>query len=108
MLTAINREHDVVVYGATGFVGALTAAYLARHAPEGVRFALAGRSADKLAATRATLPAAAREWPLVVADSGDPVALAALAASTRVLATTVGPYARYGLPVVEACSPATA
>lgn len=104
MLTAMNRVHDVVVFGATGFVGALTAAYLARHAPEGVRIALAGRSADKLAATRAGLPAAAREWPLVVADSEDQVSLAALAASTRVLATTVGPYARYGLPVVEACA----
>lgn len=100
----MDREHDVVVYGATGFVGALTAEHLARHAPAGVRIALAGRSAEKLAATRAGLPPAAREWPLVVADSGDGKALDALAASTRVLATTVGPYARYGLPVVEACA----
>jgi short subunit dehydrogenase-like uncharacterized protein len=98
------RDHDIVLYGASGFVGALTAAHLAVHAPEGVRVALAGRSKEKLEATRAALPPAAADWPLLVADSGDPAALATLAASTRVLATTVGPYARYGLPVVEACA----
>jgi short subunit dehydrogenase-like uncharacterized protein len=91
------RDHDIVLYGASGFVGALTAAHLAVHAPEGVRVALAGRSKEKLEATRAALPPAAADWPLLVADSGDPAALATLAASTRVLATTVGPYARYGL-----------
>ncbi len=98
------REHDIVLYGASGFVGALTAAHLAVHAPEGVRIALAGRSQEKLEATRAALPPAARAWPLVVADSRDADAVAAMVASTRVLATTVGPYARYGLPVVEACA----
>jgi short subunit dehydrogenase-like uncharacterized protein len=100
------RDHDVVLYGASGFVGALTAAHLARHAPAGVRIALAGRSKDKLEAARAALPPAARDWPVLVADSGDPEAVAALAASTRVLATTVGPYARYGMPVVRACAAA--
>ncbi len=99
-----DRQHDVVVYGATGFVGALTARYLAERAPAGARIALAGRSQDKLERLRAALPAAAGEWPLVVADSGDAPALADLAASTRALATTVGPYAKYGLPVVEACA----
>jgi short subunit dehydrogenase-like uncharacterized protein len=98
------RDHDIVLYGASGFVGALTAAHLAVHGPEGVRIALAGRSKEKLEATRAALPPAAREWPLLVADSRDPGSLAALASATRVLATTVGPYARYGLPVVEACA----
>ena len=98
------REHDVVLYGASGFVGALTAAHLAVHAPGGVRVALGGRSRERLEAVRATLPPAAHGWPLVVADSGDADAVAAMAASTRVLATTVGPYARYGLPVVEACA----
>ena len=98
------REHDVVLYGASGFVGALTAAHLAVHAPGGVRIALGGRSRERLEAVRATLPPAAHGWPLVVADSGDADAVAAMAASTRVLATTVGPYARYGLPVVEACA----
>jgi short subunit dehydrogenase-like uncharacterized protein len=99
-----TRPHDVVVYGATGFVGTLTAAYLAEHAPAGVRIALAGRSAEKLERVRDGLPEPARAWPLIEADSTDPASLAALAASTRVLATTVGPYARYGLPVVEACA----
>ncbi len=98
------REHDVVLYGASGFVGALTAAHLAVHAPEGVRIALGGRSREKLEAARAALPRTAHDWPLVVADSRDAGAVAAMAASTRVLATTVGPYARYGLPVVEACA----
>jgi short subunit dehydrogenase-like uncharacterized protein len=98
-----TREHDLVVYGATGFVGALLAAYLAEHAPPGVTIALAGRSREKLEAVRDGLPAAGRGWAVVEADSRDPASLAALAAGARVVATTVGPYARYGLPVVEAC-----
>lgn len=101
-----EREHDLVVYGATGFVGALTAAHLAEHAPAGVRIALAGRSRDKLAAARDRLPAAAHDWPLVTADATDPASLAALATASRAVVTTVGPYARYGLPLVEACAAA--
>ncbi len=104
--SAPDRDHDVVVFGATGFVGALTAAYLAEHAPAGARIALAGRSLAKLQSTRVGLPAAAADWPLIVADSFDTGAVAALAASTRVVATTVGPYHRYGLPLVEACAAA--
>ena len=100
-MTDEARPHDIVVYGATGYVGALVAAYLAEHAPPGARIALAGRSAEKLKRVRDGL---SRDWPLIEADSTDPASLAALAASTRVLATTVGPYARYGLPVVEACA----
>jgi short subunit dehydrogenase-like uncharacterized protein len=98
------RTHDLVVYGATGFVGRLLAAYLADAAPAGLRIALAGRSLSRLEQVRGELPAAARGWPLVEADSTDEASLAALAASTRVLATTVGPYVRHGLPVVEACA----
>ncbi|MGI5126825.1 saccharopine dehydrogenase family protein [Pseudonocardia sp. CA-107938] len=101
-----DREHDVVVFGATGFVGELLAAYLAEHAPSGTRIALAGRSHEKLVAVRDRLPAAAREWPLLVADSTDAASLAALAAGTTVVATTVGPYAKYGMPLVEACAAA--
>lgn len=100
----MDRPHDLVVYGATGFVGELTAAYLAEHAPAGVRIGLAGRSRERLEAVRRRLPTTARDWPLLVADSGDADALRALAESTRVLVTTVGPYARYGLPVVQACA----
>lgn len=98
------RDHDVVVFGATGFVGALVAEHLARHAPDATRVALAGRSRARLEEVRAHLPRRARDWPLVVADSGDAAALDAMARSTRVVATTVGPYLRYGMPLVEACA----
>jgi short subunit dehydrogenase-like uncharacterized protein len=100
----ISREHDIVLHGATGFVGALVAAHLAENAPPGVRITLSGRSREKLERVRAELPAAAHGWPLVVADAGDPVALAGLAASSRVVVSTVGPYATYGLARVEACA----
>jgi len=99
-----TREHDIVLHGATGFVGALVAAYLAGAAHADVRIALSGRSREKLERTRAELPSSAQGWPLVVADAADPTALAALAASTRVVVSTVGPYATYGLPLVEACA----
>jgi short subunit dehydrogenase-like uncharacterized protein len=101
-----ERELDVVVYGATGFVGKLTAAYLAEHAPEGVRIGLGGRSQDKLERVRSELGERAAQWPLIVADSADRAALDALAARTTVVATTVGPYMAYGLPLVEACAAA--
>lgn len=103
---AAQREHDLVLYGATSFVGALVADHLARHAPAGTRIALAGRSRAKLEATRAGLPGPAAQWPLVVADSTDQPALADLAASTTALATCVGPYSKYGMGVVQACAEA--
>ncbi len=100
------RELDVVLFGATGFTGRLVADYLARKAPPGARIALAGRSQSKLEEIQRTLPDAARAWPLVIADSSNPEALAALAQRTTVVCTTVGPYAKYGLPLVEACAKA--
>ena len=100
-----DREYDIVLYGATGFVGALTAKYLAAAAGP-ARIALAGRSTERLLAVRETLPAAAQSWPLIAADASDPSSLAAMAASTRVVVTTVGPYLRYGLPLVAACAAA--
>jgi len=99
-----DRNLDIVVFGATGFVGKLTAEYLEQHAPDGVRIGLAGRSADKLGQVRASLGPRAADWPLITADSSDPAALKKMAESTRVVATTVGPYRAYGLPVVEACA----
>jgi short subunit dehydrogenase-like uncharacterized protein len=99
-----ERTHHLVVYGASGFVGALVAEHLAGHALPGTRIALAGRSRERMAAVRDRLGPAARDWPLLQADAGDAAALAALAASARVVATTVGPYARHGLPLVEACA----
>ncbi len=102
-MTHSKREHDIVVYGATGFVGVLTAKYLAESAPADVRIALGGRSEAKLSKTREELGV---DWPLVVADSQDRDAVTALAESTRVVATTVGPYFKYGKPLVEACAAA--
>ena len=99
-----DRELDVVLFGATGFVGRLVAEYLAGHAPAGVRIGLAGRSAERLAKVRAGLGAPAAEWPLLVADSANPDSLAALARAARVIATTVGPYRKDGLRLVEACA----
>jgi short subunit dehydrogenase-like uncharacterized protein len=102
-VTDSTRDHDIVVYGATGFVGLLTAGYLAERAPPDVRIALGGRSQPKLEGTRTALGV---DWPLVIADSQDRNAVAALAESTRVVATTVGPYFKYGKPLLEACAAA--
>ena len=101
-----DRELDVVVFGATGFVGRLVAGYLAGHAPGGVRIGLAGRSERRLAEVRAGLGAAGSAWPLLLADSADPVSLAALARKARVVVTTVGPYRARGLALVQACAEA--
>ena len=101
-----DRELDLVLYGATGFVGKLTAEYLARAAPDGARIGLGGRSADKLARLRADLGDRASEWPLVTADSQDADAVAEMAARTTAIATTVGPYRKYGMKLVEACADA--
>jgi short subunit dehydrogenase-like uncharacterized protein len=103
---AATRELDVVLYGATGFVGKLTAEYLARAAPDDVRIGLAGRSQEKLERVREELGARAADWPLIVADSEDGAALAELAARTTAVATTVGPYRRYGAALVKACAAA--
>ena len=96
-----EREYDIVLVGATGFVGRLTAAHLSRSAPEGARIALAGRSPERLAALRRELDVA---WDTLVVDVADAAALDRLAASARVIASTVGPYARHGLPLVRACA----
>jgi short subunit dehydrogenase-like uncharacterized protein len=94
-----EREHDVVVLGATGFTGALTAQYLAANAPDTTRWAIAGRNRSKL--ERLGLDA-----PLLHADVNEPASLREVAESTRVLITTVGPYSHYGEPVVAACAAA--
>jgi short subunit dehydrogenase-like uncharacterized protein len=102
-------ELDVVVLGATGFTGRLTADYLARHAPDCCRWALAGRSREKLEKVRSELalvdPALAA-LPLLHAEIGDAASLAEMAARTKVVVTTVGPYLEWGEPVVAACAAA--
>ena len=102
-----ERELDIVLFGATGFTGGLTADYLAAHAPAGCRWALAGRSPDRLAAVRDRLAAvdpALAELPLLHADVTDPGSLADVAARGRVVITTVGPYVQHGEPLVAACA----
>ncbi|MFD9471757.1 saccharopine dehydrogenase family protein [Streptomyces goshikiensis] len=104
-----ERAYDVVLFGATGFVGALTAEYLAEHAPTDCRWALAGRDLGKLERLRerlTVLDPACADLPLLRADARDSGALRELAASTRVLATTVGPYIWYGAELVAACAEA--
>jgi len=104
-----DRDFDIVLFGATGFTGELTAAYLAEHAPAGCRWALAGRNATKLEDVRARLAKVNPECadlPLLHADVEDPSSLAKVAESTRVVITTVGPYLLYGEPLVAACAEA--
>jgi short subunit dehydrogenase-like uncharacterized protein len=101
--TSRVRDLDIVVYGATGFVGALVAAHLAEHAPTGTRIALAARSAERLEAVRSRLGV---DWPVMVADAGDDAAVGRLAAAAHVVITTVGPYAKYGRALAHACAAA--
>ncbi|GAB3942559.1 hypothetical protein GCM10027614_29810 [Micromonospora vulcania] len=96
-----------MLFGATGFTGGLTAEYLARHAPPGLRWALAGRNPDRLAAVRARLAAidpTLAELPLLTADVTDADSLRGVAESARVVASTVGPYIQHGEPLVAACA----
>ncbi|MET9868761.1 saccharopine dehydrogenase NADP-binding domain-containing protein, partial [Streptomyces sp. NPDC006386] len=100
-----DRPYDIVLFGATSFAGALTAEYLAAHAPEGLRWAIAGRSEEKLRRLREGLPGDA-EVGVLRADVSDPASLRALAEHARVVATTVGPYVTYGEALVAACADA--
>jgi short subunit dehydrogenase-like uncharacterized protein len=101
-----ERRFDVVVFGATGFTGALTAEYLAAHAPVGLRWALAGRNQSKLEGVRARLGPTASELELLQADITDAASIRAVAEATKVVITTVGPYIEYGEPLVAACAAA--
>ncbi|MFJ9682311.1 saccharopine dehydrogenase family protein [Streptomyces sp. NPDC101194] len=104
-----QRPYDVVLFGATGFVGALTAEYLAAHAPAGCRWAVAGRDRAKLERLRERLTAVdprCADLPLLHADVDDEHSLRELVESTHVVATTVGPYVWYGEGLVAACAEA--
>ncbi|NBE54875.1 saccharopine dehydrogenase family protein [Streptomyces boluensis] len=103
------RTYDIVLVGATGFVGTLIAEYLAEHAPDGLRWALAGRSAAKLERLRERLTRIDPELaglPLLHAEADDPAGLREIAEHARVVATTVGPYITYGQDLVAACAEA--
>jgi saccharopine dehydrogenase (NAD+, L-glutamate forming) len=104
-----DRELDVVLVGATGFTGRLTADYLARHAPGGLRWGLAGRNSDKLEGVRehlAAIDGSLGDLPLLHADVTDDVSLKEVANRARVVITTVGPYLQFGEPLVAACAEA--
>jgi short subunit dehydrogenase-like uncharacterized protein len=104
-----SRRFDLALFGATGFTGGLTAEYLAAHAPAGTKWAIVGRNRAKLEAVAARLGGIGSAPPppeILVADAADSAALAEVAAATRVVVTTVGPYALYGGPLVAACAAA--
>jgi short subunit dehydrogenase-like uncharacterized protein len=97
-----NTAYDVVVFGATGYTGRLVAEYMGQRFASGLRWALAGRSLEKLATVRAELGLG--DIPLIQADGDDAQSLAALARQTKVVLTTVGPYQLYGEKLVAACA----
>jgi short subunit dehydrogenase-like uncharacterized protein len=104
-----RREFDLVLFGATGFTGGLTADYLAEHVPDGCRWALAGRSPARLEAVRdrlAQVDPALAGLPLLHADVTDEASLTDVASRARVVITTVGPYLEHGAPLVAACAKA--
>ena len=100
-----SPKFDIVVYGATGFTGQLIAEYLAAHytGKDDPKWAMAGRSKEKLAAVRDAIGAPA-DTALIVADGGDPASLKAMVDQTRLVITTVGPYQLYGSDLVAACA----
>ena len=101
------REFDVVVLGASGFTGRLVVEYLlSTYGLDGdLKWAIAGRNQSKLEDIRSRYLAQRQQstLPIIIADSDDPQSLRELSARTRVLCTTVGPYALYGTSVVAAC-----
>ena len=100
-----SSKYDIVVYGATGFTGQLVAEYLAAHYRDDkqLKWAMAGRSLDKLKAVREAIGASA-DTPLIAADSGDVASLKAMIAQTRLVISTVGPYQLYGADLLAACA----
>ena len=100
-----SSKFDIVVYGATGFTGQLVAEYLAAHykGDRDLKWAMAGRSKEKLAAVRDAIGAPA-DTPLIVADAGDPASLKAMVDQTKSVITTVGPYQLFGADLLAACA----
>lgn len=102
-----DRQHDIVVWGATGVAGRLLAAYLTeQYTPEDLSLALGGRNRERLGSLEADLCDRSEVWediPVVVGDATEPESLRDITSSTDVVSTTVGPYTKYGTPLVEAC-----
>jgi short subunit dehydrogenase-like uncharacterized protein len=99
-----SPKFDIVVYGATGFTGQLVAEYLVAHykGDASLKWAMAGRSKDKLAAVRDAIDAP-KDLPLIVADASDAASLKAMVEQTKSVITTVGPYQYYGNDLLAAC-----
>jgi len=106
-MTHPTHDLDLVVFGATSFVGQILTRYLSEYlsgSGETLRWAIAGRSDAKLRHVREALGAAWQTLPIIVADAADDTQLQALCARTRVVVSTVGPYALYGEPLVRICA----
>ncbi|MGA8256573.1 MAG: saccharopine dehydrogenase NADP-binding domain-containing protein [Nocardioides sp.] len=104
-----TRDLDLILFGATGFTGGLTAEYLANNSPAGLRWALAGRNEEKLARVRdhlATIDPSCAELELIVVDAADTSALSEVVSRAKVAITTIGPYVQLGGPLVAACAEA--
>ncbi len=100
-----HREFDVVLWGATGAVGRRVAHHLAtRNKTCGLQWAIGGRNEAKLKAVGASLPESAKNIPIVIGDNFDRASLDALVARTRVVCSTVGPFAKFGSELVAACA----
>ncbi|MDE2419702.1 MAG: saccharopine dehydrogenase NADP-binding domain-containing protein [Gammaproteobacteria bacterium] len=99
--------YDLVVFGATSFVGQILTRYLTEYLanqPEPISWAIAGRSKAKLNEVKQSLGAAGASLPIIIADAANEAELKALCAQTRVVVSTVGPYALYGEPLIKACA----
>lgn len=102
----MTKSFDLIIYGASSFVGQILTHYLVEHigVNKDVRWAIAGRSSSKLQQLKESLGAVGADLPMIIADAADGDALASMCQSTRVVVTTVGPYALYGEPLVKACA----
>lgn len=105
MTKPADTTYDLVVFGATSFVGQILTGYLLDTYGTGrkVKWAIAGRSQARLNELKASLGEAAAKLPVIIADAGNDDQLTAMCEQTRVIISTVGPYALYGEPLVRAC-----
>ncbi|MEB6665677.1 saccharopine dehydrogenase NADP-binding domain-containing protein [Acinetobacter vivianii] len=101
-----QTNYDLVIFGATSFVGQILTRYLAEYfstQQEQLRWAIAGRSQQKLQDLKSSLGTLGESLPILIADASNQAELSALCAQTRVVVSTVGPYALYGEPLIQAC-----
>lgn len=104
-MVSTTRQYDIIVFGATGYTGKYTSEHIVQNLPIDLKWAIAGRSTSKLQTLANELKALNpdRTPPGIEESSLDPSQLSALARKTRIFLNTVGPFAKYGTPVVEAC-----